>query len=257
MKKVVFYNIIGWGVVALFLTESCSFTNLHEECHIKRISSIHFYDDSAYSVRVLFNIKTTKEQRKVILSQKLIEDYPQLILYDEHPGKRYNEYWYTLKARDTSTIQLLCNCIADTVNYPKTPEDILSCLAGVGKDDTPVLNECESKILNYKYQSSRGTFDFYGKKVAFFSGSLGKFQISKKKYFENLIESFNHLGYIIQEETYTPLVFFSEVEAEQIGYDVIVFTSSKKKKYSKEDVIARLKQSESVLKKDEKKKLYH
>ena len=232
MKKVVFYTILGWGIIVLSLTESCSSTNLHENSEIKKISSIHVYDDSTYSVRVLFHIKTTKEQRKVILLQKLTEVYPQLILYDEHPGKRYNEYWYTLKARDTSTIQLLCNCIADTVNYPKTPEDILSCLAEVGKDDTPVLNECESKVLNYKYQNAKGTFDFYGKKVAFFSGSLGKFRISKKRYFENLIELFNLLGYIRQEGTYTPLVFFSEDEAKQIGYDVVVFTSSKKKKYS-------------------------
>lgn len=233
MKKIVFYTILGWGIIVLSLTESCSSTNLHENSEIKKISSIHVYDDSTYSVRVLFNIKTTKEQRKVILSQKLIEDYPQLILYDEHPGKRYNEYWYTLKARDTSTIQLSRNCTANAVNYPTTPDDIVNCLGEVGKDDTPVMNECESKILNYKYQNTKGTFDFYGKKVAFFSGSLGKFRISKKRYFENLIESFYLLGYIRQERAYTPLVFFSEDEAKQIGYDVVVFTSSKKKNIQK------------------------
>lgn len=133
--------------------------------------------------------------------------------------------------------------LAQSVSQEKTPEDILSCLAEVGKDDTPVLNECESKILNYKYQNSRGTFDFYGKKVAFFSGSLGKFRISKRSYFENLIGSINLLGYIRQEGAYSPLVFFSEDEAKQIGYDVVVFTSSKKKKYSKIEAVTRLKQS--------------
>ena len=164
MRKNVLYTIIGLGVIVSSLTESCSSTNLHENCKIIKISRIHIYNDSTYSVRVLFNNKMTKEQRKAILSQRLTEDYPQLILCDEHIGKRYNEYWYTLKARDTSTIQILHNCIADTVNYLKTPDDIVNCLAEVGTDDIPVLNECESKCLNYLFQKERGLFDFSEKK---------------------------------------------------------------------------------------------
>ena len=201
------------------LTESCSSTNLHENCKIIKISRIHIYNDSTYSVRVLFNNKMTKEQRKAILSQRLTEDYPQLILCDEHIGKRYNEYWYTLKARDTSTIQILHNCIADTVNYLKTPDDIVNCLAEVGTDDIPVLNECESKCLNYLFQKERGLFDFSEKKAAFFRGSGGRICTSKEWYL---------------------LVFFSEEEAKKIGYDVVIFLDSKRY-IKKKDAIARLK----------------
>ena len=248
MKKVVFYTILGWGIIVLSLTESCSSTNLHENSEIKKISSIHVYDDSTYSVRVLFNIKTTKEQRKVILLQKLTEVYPQLILYDEHPGKRYNEYWYTLKARDTSTIQLSRNCTANAVNYPTTPEDILSCLAEVGKDDTPVLNECESNCLNYLFQKERGLFDFSEKKAAFFRGSGGRIRTTKEWYFNQKKMAVRFYGEISTESPAVQLVFFSEEEAKKIGYDVVIFLDSKRY-IKKKDAIARLKQSESILKK--------
>ena len=103
MKKVVFYTILGLGVIVSSLTESCSSTNPLENGKIKKVSGIQVYDDSTYFVSVLFTSRTTKEQRKDLLSQKLAEDYPHFILHEEHLGKRYNEYWYTLKIQDAST----------------------------------------------------------------------------------------------------------------------------------------------------------
>ncbi len=240
MRKNVLYTIIGLGVIVSSLTESCSSTNLHENCKIIKISRIHIYNDSTYSVRVLFNNKMTKEQRKAILSQRLTEDYPQLILCDEHIGKRYNEYWYTLKARDTSTIQILHNCIADTVNYLKTPDDIVNCLAEVGTDDIPVLNECESKCLNYLFQKERGLFDFSEKKAAFFRGSGGRIRTSKEWYFNQKKMAVRFYGEISTESPAVQLVFFSEEEAKKIGYDVVIFLDSKRY-IKKKDAIARLK----------------
>ena len=96
MKKTVFYPLI-MGIIVPFLIESCASIDTNENCTIKKMSNIHVYNDSTYSISVLFTNRTTKEQRKTIISQKITEDYPQFTLYEEHPGKRYNEYWYILK----------------------------------------------------------------------------------------------------------------------------------------------------------------
>ena len=239
MNKVVLYSILGLGIIVSFLIESCASTDIHESCKINKVSSIYFYDDSTYSVSVLFNSKTTKEQRKDILLQKITENYPQLIFVDEHPGIRYNEYWYKLRTRDTSIFQLSCDFWTDTVNYFKMPDDIMDCLAEVGKDTLPILNKCESKCLNYKFQKRRGTFDFSGKKVAFFTGNTGMSRITKIWYFDQLKKAVKVFGYIPLENVSVQLVFFNEEDAKMAGYDAVIFCASKKY-ISKKEAIDRL-----------------
>ncbi|MCR5424130.1 MAG: hypothetical protein K6E93_05120 [Bacteroidales bacterium] len=239
MNKVVLYSILGLGIIVSFLIESCASTGIHESCKINKVSSIYFYDDSTYSVSVLFNSKTTKEQRKDILLQKITENYPQLIFVDEHPGKRYNEYWYKLKTRDTSIFQLSCDFWTDTVNYFKMPDDIMDCLTEVGKDNYSALNDCESRILNYKYKNKRGDFDFSNKKVAFFSGNTGKIMNTKEWYFDQLKKTIDIYSYVPWESASAQLVFFNEDEAKQTSYDAVIFCACKKY-ISKKEAIDRL-----------------
>ena len=65
----------------------------------------------------------------------------------------------------------------------KTPDEIVACLSETGNDTLSVLNECEGKCLNYAFQDRRGTFDFIGKRVAFFYGSLGTIRTTKESTF--------------------------------------------------------------------------
>ena len=50
-------------------------------------------------------------------------------------------------------------------------KDILDCLVKMGEDTMVTLNICESKYLNFNYQTIKSTFDFHGKRVAFFKGN--------------------------------------------------------------------------------------
>ena len=45
------------------------------------------------------------------------------------------------------------------------PKDILECIGKMGDDNSPTLNECECKYLNFYFQKYKGTFDFCGKKI--------------------------------------------------------------------------------------------
>ena len=54
------------GVIVLFLIESSASIDTNQNWTIKKMSNIHVYNDSTYSVSVLFNSRTTKEQRKII-----------------------------------------------------------------------------------------------------------------------------------------------------------------------------------------------
>ena len=106
--------------------------------------------------------------------------------------------------------------------------DILSCLEKAGINNEPILNECESKCLNYLFQKERGLFDFSGKRAAFFRGSGGRIRTTKEWYFNQKKLAVRFYGEISTESTAVQLVFFSEEEAEEIGYDVVIFLDCKR-----------------------------
>ena len=139
-----------------------------------------------------------------------------------------------------STLGFNCCIMAQTVSSQITPNDIMDCFTEVGKDTLPILNACESKCLNYKFQKRRGTFDFSDKKVAFFVGNTGMSRITKIWYFDQLKKTVKVYGYIPLENVSVQLVFFNEKEAEMAGYDVVIFCESKKY-ISKKEAIYRLK----------------
>ena len=120
----------------------------------------------------------------------------------------------------------------------KTREDLIHCLPQMGMDSLPILNDCESKYMNYCFQSIRGTFDFSGKNVAFFTGSGGGVQISKTKYFNNKRKCYDQIG-IIPNNTAEQLIVFNQEESIQVGYDAVVIRASHKW-LSKKEVLKRL-----------------
>ena len=109
----------------------------------------------------------------------------------------------------------------------KTREDLIHCLPQMGMDSLPILNDCESKYMNYCFQSIRGTFDFSGKNVAFFTGSGGGVQISKTRYFNNKRKCYDQIG-IIPNNTAEQLIVFNQEESIQVGYDAVVIRASHK-----------------------------
>jgi hypothetical protein len=116
-------------------------------------------------------------------------------------------------------------------------------LEKAGINNEPILNECESKCLNYLFQKERGLFDFSGKKAAFFRGSGGRIRTTKEWFFNQKKMAVRFYGEISTESPAVQLVFFSEEEAKKIGYDVVIFLDCKRY-IKKKDAIARLKNNE-------------
>ena len=96
------------------------------------------------------------------------------------------------------TMQILTN--ASTVGQEKksgnVKEELVQCIEEMGKDTFSLLNDCESKYMNYNFQEKKGLFDFKGKKIAFFKGSSGTVKWTKKEYFIVRKETINHMGYV-------------------------------------------------------------
>jgi hypothetical protein len=117
------------------------------------------------------------------------------------------------------------------------PQDVLDCLVEMGKDTIPILNICESKYLNFCFQKEKDTFDFYGKKMAFFKGNIGTIKSTKKEYFD-VEKQLIYSGRFPSPRG--QLIIFNEDEAKKVGYDV-VFIVYNKKYITKEEIIKRLK----------------
>lgn len=223
----------------------------HIRCSLPAISIIepqtfvwnsegHYYTNIANDdTTILLPLKT---------SELLFSDFPDLyiqILNNQHfyidslaslhRGNRNQGTCYSGKEPDENAQYKQC------ISQPKTPEEIISCLSQTGNDTSRVLNECESKCLNYKFQKMRGSFDFNGKKVLFFRGNTGKVQVSKKWYFDVLKKSFEMSGRIDYEYVSTDwLFFFCAEEARLVGCDAVVFIACKKAPLSKQEVLKRI-----------------
>jgi hypothetical protein len=117
------------------------------------------------------------------------------------------------------------------------PQDILDCLVEMGKDTIPALNVCESKFLNFCFQREKGTFDFCGKKMAFFKGNTGTIKSTKKEYFATEKRLINKGFYPFPGGQ---IIIFNEDEVKQTGYDVAFIVYNKRYLTNKE-VVKRLK----------------
>lgn len=106
------------------------------------------------------------------------------------------------------------------------PADIQENLSKIGIDDSPLLNQYESRFLNYyfqkvKYISTSGNVDFSNLRVAFFYGNVGTIEYSKKEFFED-IDDFPLNDYGFQ------IILFSKENAAKLNYDVAIIGGSKR-----------------------------
>jgi len=106
-------------------------------------------------------------------------------------------------------------------------KDILDCLVEMGKDTISTLNVCESKYLNFNFQTDKGTFDFCSKKIAFFKGNTGTIKSTKKEYFDGLKQFVHQKGFLPSSSS-GQLIVFDENEVKKTGYDAVIISSSKK-----------------------------
>ena len=114
-----------------------------------------------------------------------------------------------------------------------------------GLDDSPKLNDVESKYFNEVFEHKKGEFDFTNSYVAFYTGSSGTTKSKKSSYFYNLQNSNNggsdnmHLWMAGG----TQILILDKKEKEKSGgYDVILVSWSKllKQKKSRKRLIKRL-----------------
>lgn len=139
------------------------------------------------------------------------------------------------------TVVSICCMTAQTISQPNAPDDIVNCLMEAGNDTLLVLNECESKFLNYRLQTQRDTFDFTGKRVAFFRGNTGKIRTSKIFFFDRIKESYNINGYVGNTSINSNRLFvLEEKDAKQVGCDAVIFIWCKKGPFSRKEILKRL-----------------
>lgn len=103
-------------------------------------------------------------------------------------------------------------------------------LENLGKDNSCLLNEDESKFLNILFSQKRESFDFTGKKCFFLGGSGGG--LIKEK---NFIFRIANLDYSSWWEKGCQLIILNEEESSDNGYDAVIVIWSKRiisKKYA-------------------------
>jgi hypothetical protein len=106
------------------------------------------------------------------------------------------------------------------------PKEILEQIDKMGIDDNPILTKIEADYFNVLLKNIKNNFNFEKKKIAFFSGGLGKVIINKKIYFEN--EQINLQRN--NQPTFVFLYIFNESQKKITkGYDAVIFTNGKKR----------------------------
>ena len=103
--------------------------------------------------------------------------------------------------------------------------EILNNINEMGIDDKLLLTELEGKYFNALYQIDKQEYSLCGKKMAFFTGSLGKTKSDKKMYFTGEKSSFRlnnspNLG--------TLYIFNTEQKEQSGGYDAAIVYWSKR-----------------------------
>lgn len=123
------------------------------------------------------------------------------------------------------------------------PADILENLSKIGLDDSPLLNQYESRFLNYFLPSVRYTglsenVDFTSLRAAFFKGNVGTVEFGKKEFFAD-IDFFSPGDYSFQ------IILFSKENAAKLNYDVAIIHLSKRLNTEKE-IVRLLKKNQQI-----------
>ena len=104
-----------------------------------------------------------------------------------------------------------------------------------GLDDHPKLESYEANYFNQVYEDKKGTFDFSGKVIAFYTGSAGTTKSSKSNYFGGLRNTTKGDKNIhAWQAGGTQLLILTNEEKELSGgYDAILVSWSKLRKEGK------------------------
>jgi hypothetical protein len=109
--------------------------------------------------------------------------------------------------------------------FKNVPCEILKNINEMGIDDDLLLTELEGKYFNALYQIDEKNFSLSDKKVAFFTGSLGKTKSSKKKYFVDDKSNFESNN---KPNTGMLYIFDEAQKKEANGYDAAIVYWSKR-----------------------------
>ena len=115
-----------------------------------------------------------------------------------------------------------------------------------GLNNNPELNEYEAKYFNEVFKERKGSFNFTGKTIAYYSGSLGTTKSEKSNYFRCLKNAINNEDRTIHEWQAggTQLLVLTKEEKEiSGGYDAILVSWSKllKRGKSRNKLVKKLK----------------
>ncbi len=123
-------------------------------------------------------------------------------------------------------------------SFTEIPKDLLGNIDRMGIDECLLLTELEGRYFNALYQINELEFNFSGKKMAFFTGSLGKSKSNKKRYF---MAERGRLNTNYSPMLYTFSIPHAGQKAESGGYDAAIVYWSKTL-VSIKDVVKRLKE---------------
>ena len=121
--------------------------------------------------------------------------------------------------------------------FKNIPCEILNNINKMGIDDNLLLTELEGKYFNALYQIDKQEYSLCCKKVAFFTGSLGKTKSDKKMYFAGEKSNFRLNN---SPNVGTLYIFNAEQKEQSCGYDAAIIYWSKRL-VPINDVVKRLK----------------
>lgn len=104
-------------------------------------------------------------------------------------------------------------------SFKNFSDDILDNIDKMGVNDDSLLTELEGKYFNTLYKLPKENFNLSGKKVAFFTGSLGKTKSNKRKYFAGERE---RLQFSYSPNFGTLYIFNATQKEENGGYDAAI-----------------------------------
>ena len=110
-------------------------------------------------------------------------------------------------------------------SFKNIPDCVLNNINKMGIDDNPLLTELEGEYFNALYQVPDKEFNLSGKKVAFFTGSLGKTKSDKKMYFAGEKSNFRLNN---SPNVGTLYIFNAEQKEQSGGYDAAIIYWSKR-----------------------------
>ena len=111
-----------------------------------------------------------------------------------------------------------------SIDFDKIDKEIFKNIDSLGNDNNPKLTIYESDYFNQVFSIKRNDFNFTNKTIAFVTGSDGKSQSDKKKYFdlerERISKEYSLNGGKL-------IIFNAKEKVQSGGYDAVILYWSK------------------------------